>query len=118
MVGFVSINLGDSMIDSFDARHSILETIKGQWIRAAINYLTFLSAKNISVNVLIQEKIISVDSEEAKLSEAIIIPNYRHRIGSALSLLRSWCREPTKSEFNIFDPPKLPTTGAGGTSFQ
>jgi len=49
------------------------------FIRGAVKYLTALS-----------EKIIDPNSDEASLSEVILITNYRICIDSALSLVQSW----------------------------
>jgi hypothetical protein len=93
------------------AFYRTFELLRGCLIRATIGYLIILSAKNISKQLLIDEHIIDADSDEA---EDILIPNYRFRIDSAISLLQSWCRQPTKSEgFDSYIPKFTESTSGG-----
>jgi hypothetical protein len=65
--------------------------IEGIFIRAAIRYLSELSSKNISSQLLINEGILPPGSFQGSESdEVIVITNYRVRIEEAIRLLTSW----------------------------
>jgi hypothetical protein len=114
MGGQLQLWIDDEIQDSVDARYIGFELLRGHLIRTTIYYLTDLSTKNISKQLLIDEHIIDANSDEAKLSDVILITNYRLRIDSTISLLQSWCRQPAKRRSrNDFDFTAL--HGGGST---
>jgi hypothetical protein len=68
--------------------------IEGIFIRAAIRYLSELSSKNISNQLLVDEGILPPGTFQGSANdEMIVIINYRSRIEEAIRLLNSWVRE-------------------------
>jgi len=116
MGGQLQLWIDGEIEDVVGASYSSCLDHKGYLLRAAIQYLTTLSKKLISRQLLIDEGIIDVNSDDATASEVVLITNYRLRIESALTLLQSWLREPTGEEdgWNNHSTPKFERDKSGG----
>jgi len=116
MTGQLQLWLDDEIVDVVDARYSAFEELKGYLLRAAIQYLTTLSNKMISRQLLVDEGIIDVNFDPT-ISEVVLITNYRLQIWSALNLLQSWLREPTgKAEGWSISTPNFEKSVSGDVS--
>ncbi len=72
-----------------------LKEINGIFIRATIRYLSELSSKNLSSQLLVNEGILDPVAAQSISAhdEMIMIANYRSRIEEAARLLNSWVRK-------------------------
>ncbi|KAF8169548.1 hypothetical protein K438DRAFT_2062052 [Mycena galopus ATCC 62051] len=82
-------------------RYSGFTDFKGVVLNATIAFLTALSGKQISKQLLRDEGIATPEALQ-DLHEAIVIANYRARIDAAIPLLKSWLNTKTNS------PPQDP----------
>jgi len=79
--------------------------IEGIFIRAAVRYLSELSSKNISNQLLVNEGILPPGTLQGSTNdEMIVIINYRSRIEEAIKLLTSWIREVKPGEGSVTYP--------------
>ncbi|KAJ7193665.1 hypothetical protein GGX14DRAFT_477787 [Mycena pura] len=79
---------GQTPSDIIEEDHRFLE-FRGILLKATIAFLTALSGKQISKNLLINEGIVTQEAVEG-IDDAVVIVNYRSRIDAAISLLKSW----------------------------
>ncbi|KAJ7625874.1 hypothetical protein FB45DRAFT_1005161 [Roridomyces roridus] len=62
-------------------------------IRATIAYLTALSSKQISKELLVKEGVAAAEAVEG-VDEAVVIANYRSRIDKGITQVKGWLRPP------------------------
>ncbi|KAJ7813957.1 hypothetical protein B0H14DRAFT_2604513 [Mycena olivaceomarginata] len=72
-------------------RYSGFTDIKVIALRATIGFLTAVSAKQISKQLLVDEGLVAPEHVEGA-EEAVVIANYRARIDTAIKLLKTWYR--------------------------
>jgi hypothetical protein len=83
----------EQAIDSVYYRYSGFIDVKAILVRAGIDFLTTLSAKQISNALLVEAGICTAESIEG-MEHGVVIANYRARIDAAIPILRSWVRTP------------------------
>ncbi|KAJ7625885.1 hypothetical protein FB45DRAFT_922548 [Roridomyces roridus] len=74
-------------------RYSGFMDLKAILIRATIAFLTALSSKQISKELLVKEGVADPEAVEG-VDEAVLIVNYRSRIDKAIALVQGWLQTP------------------------
>ncbi|KAJ7120347.1 hypothetical protein C8R44DRAFT_877781 [Mycena epipterygia] len=93
-------------------RYSGFTDFKVILLVATIQFLTTLSAKQISKAMLVEEGVATAEAVDAE-DEAIVIVNYRARIDAAISILRSWTRVPGSDAGRASKVPHVNLPGPG-----
>ena len=94
MVAQIAVDGAKNDNEIFYCSMTYLDELKAIFIRAAIAYLSDLSSKELSKDVLVNEGMLDAHAS-AQVDEVVVVTNSRLRIDAALDLLTSWCREQT-----------------------